>query len=599
MTNPMPESVAAAPAAVPQQKRNRTQGRVVECNGTEAKISAFAQTGDATGENWAVGQLISIQTGDNRVVGLLYRVENDIAAQQIGVDGAITLCVELSGEVRPDQHRGFVFSGGISNYPHIGAVAHRIRKEDLATIYKASDKSAVTVGSLSQAADIPAVVSVDALLSRHFAVVGTTGTGKSTAVTLILHLIAKHKLNQRILILDPHNEYTSAFGPKANTITADSLDLPFWLLNLEEFQQVVFRGREGSEEEVDALREFIPKAKSIYRYGVGNTVRRKAGSGASFTADTPVPYRLADLLKLIDEEIGSLDGALRRLTLRHLKARLEAVIADPRFNFLFGSHDATDRIEDVLSNIYRVPLNGKPITVFQMSGIPSEVVNSVASVLCRLAFDIALASNSKVKTLVVCEEAHRYIPADVSSGFAPTRGAIARIAKEGRKYGVSLAIITQRPNELDPTILSQCNTIFSLRLGNDADQDVMRKAISNGSRSTLAFLSSLADRECIAFGSAVSTPMRMRFRNLAASARPSSQNVADGSDIEASADASLGDIVTSLRGTNPNEPSEAAGEEWIVLDEDQAPPAAVRAPAPQPEQDMSLKRRSLLRRKSG
>lgn len=594
MTNPAPKP-AETPAAA-KQARNRAQGRVVECNGTEAKISAFSQSGDAKGEYWAVGQLLSIQTGENRVVGLLYKVENDYVAQAKGIDGAITLCVELSGEVRPDQHRGFIFSGGISNYPHIGAIVHRIRKEDLSTIYRASDKSAVTIGSLSQASDIPAVVSVDALLSRHFAVVGTTGTGKSTAVTLILHLIAKHKLNQRILILDPHNEYTSAFGPKANTITAESLDLPFWLLNLEEFQQVVFRGREGSEEEVDALREFIPKAKTVYRYGVGTGVRRKAGAGASFTADTPVPYRLADLLKLIEEEIGSLDGALRRLTLRHLKARLEAVISDPRFAFLFGSHNATDRIEDVLSNIYRVPLNGKPITVFQMSGIPSEVVNSVASVLCRLAFDMALASQSKVKTLVVCEEAHRYIPADVSSGFAPTRGAIARIAKEGRKYGVSLAIITQRPNELDPTILSQCNTVFSLRLGNDADQDVMRKAISNGSRSTLAFLSSLADRECIAFGSAVSTPMRMRFRNLAASARPSSQHVEDGDNIDAASNANLTDIVTSLRGSSASDVQESDNEEWIVMDDQ---PQAAAASAPDMSDDPKLSRRSLLRRKTG
>ncbi|MEM7461031.1 MAG: ATP-binding protein, partial [Pseudomonadota bacterium] len=222
---------------------------------------------------------------------------------------------------------------------------------------------------------------------------------------------------------------------------------------------------------------------------------------------------------------------------------------------------------------------------------------SVASVLCRLAFDVALASNSKVKTLVVCEEAHRYIPADVSSGFAPTRGAIARIAKEGRKYGVSLAIITQRPNELDPTILSQCNTIFSLRLGNDADQDVMRKAISNGSRSTLAFLSSLADRECIAFGSAVSTPMRMRFRNLAASARPSSQNVSDGGDVDATANASLTDIVTSLRGTKGDEPSASEGEEWVVMD--QEPEPAVAAPTPDAAQETNLKRRSLLKRKTG
>ena len=335
MTNPVAKPTAPTPSKT--VTRNRAQGLVTECTGTEAKVSAFSKRDVETGQSWAVGQLISIQVGDNRVVGLLYNVEKDTSSPAKSDDGAITLSVELSGEVRPDPQRGFVFSGGISNYPHIGAVAHRIRKEDLSTIYKASDASAVTIGSLSQASDIAAVVSVDALLSRHFAVVGTTGTGKSTAVTLILHLIAKHKLNQRILILDPHNEYTSAFGPKANTITAETLDLPFWLLNLEEFQQVVFRGREGSEEELDALREFIPKAKMVYRYGSSTGVRRKQGAGTSFTADTPVPYRLADLLSLIDEEIGSLDGALRRLTLRHLKARLEAVIGDPRFHFLFGS----------------------------------------------------------------------------------------------------------------------------------------------------------------------------------------------------------------------------------------------------------------------
>ena len=594
MTIPSPET---AHTTIPSpEDRNRATGYVIECNGTEARIAATTGSGDESEDYWAVGQLLSIQVGKNRVVGLLYKVDSEGADWGNSRENTITLCVELSGEVRQDEQRGPVFSGGISQYPHLGAVAHKIRKKDLITIYKSSDPSAVTIGSLSQAPDIPAVVSVDALLSRHFSVVGTTGTGKSTAVTLILHLIAKHKANQRILILDPHNEYTSAFGSKANTITADTLDLPFWLLNLEEFQQVIFRGRTGSDEEVDALREFIPKAKVAYRFGSGTGVRRKASAGSSFTADTPVPYRIADLLKLLDEEIGSLDGALRRLTLRRLKARIEAVINDPRFSFLFGSHNATDRIEDVLGNIYRVPIEGKPITVFQMSGIPSEVVNSVASVLCRLAFDIALASNSKVKTLVVCEEAHRYIPADVSSGFAPTRGAIARIAKEGRKYGVSLAIITQRPNELDPTILSQCNTIFSLRLGNDADQDVMRKAISNGSRSTLAFLSSLADRECIAFGSAISTPMRMRFRNLAASARPSSQNVSDENEAEAAANTSLTDIVIGLRGSAGQSDHDNDDDEWIV-NEDAVLPGAT--PAGNAPQNPNLTARSLLKRKSG
>lgn len=569
------DSPPARPSAegVPAQ-RNRALGYVIDCDGTRAKVATVAGKDSESEDYWAVGQLISIQVGANRVVGLLYKVENDSRNWHPDKPNEITLCIELNGEVRTLEDGSSKFSTGISVYPHLGSEVHRIRKQDLITIYKSSDSSAVTVGSLSQSRDIPAVISVDALLSRHFSVVGTTGTGKSTAVTLLLHLIAERKKNQRILILDPHNEYASAFAKKAHTITAETLDLPFWLLNLEEFSQVIFRGREGSDEEIDALREFIPKAKVLYREGRQKGLRRQTNSGG-ITADTPLPFRLAELLSLLEEEIGSLDGAMRRLTLRRLKSRLEAAINDPRFAFMFGSHNATDRIEDVLGDIYRVPLDGKPITVFQMSGIPSEVVNSVASVLCRLAFDLALASDSRIKTLVVCEEAHRYIPADTESGFAPTRSAIARIAKEGRKYGVSLAIITQRPNELDPTILSQCNTIFSLRLGNDADQDMMRKAISNGSRSTTAFLSSLADRECIAFGSAVSTPMRMMFRNVPESIRPSSQHVSGETAAESVANTSLTDIVAALRGTSGDDENlDDADADWVV--KDSAPQPSVR-----------------------
>ncbi|MEM8616017.1 MAG: ATP-binding protein, partial [Pseudomonadota bacterium] len=443
MTTPQTVKPAARPPEPPAKKRNRSVGYVVDCDGTRARIVTLAGANDESADYWAVGQLISIQVGQNRVVGLLYKVEADQNGWQSSQKNKISIYVELSGEVRPTGKGGHVFSSGISIYPHLGAIAHRIRKADLITIYKSSDPSAVTIGALSQATDIPAVISVDALLSRHFAVVGTTGTGKSTSVTLILHLIAQSKLNQRILILDPHNEYTSAFADKSHTITSDDLDLPFWLLTLEEMSQVVFRGREGSAEEMDALREFIPKAKAYYRNGGQKGIRRQSGgSGGALTADTPVPYRMADLLQLMEKEIGSLDGAMRRLTLRRLKARLEAALNDPRFSFLFGSHDATDRIERVLGDIYRVPINDRPITVLQLSGIPSEVVNSVVSVLCRMAFDMALASDSRVKTLVVCEEAHRYIPKDQNSGFAPTRSAIARIAKEGRKYGVSIAIIT-------------------------------------------------------------------------------------------------------------------------------------------------------------
>ena len=576
-------------------RSNRSIGHVISCDGTRARIVTVAGSNNESEDYWAVGQQLSIQVGPNRVVGLLYQVEVD--KDDWGPEGqnSIILSVELAGEVRSNDKGQKYFSSGISSYPYMGAHAHRMRKEDLTAIYRSSDPSAVAIGSLSQSRDIPALISVDALLARHFSVVGTTGTGKSTAVSLLLHLIIEKRPTQRILILDPHNEYTSAFGNKAHTITAENLDLPFWLLELEEFAQVIFRGREENNEEIDALREFIPKAKILYREGKNPTLRKHQTAQTGITADTPMPYRLADLLGLLDDEIGSLDGAIRRLSLRRLKSRLEAAINDPRFGFIFGSHNATDRMDRVLGNIYRIPIQGKPITVFQMSGIPSEVVNSIASVLCRLAFDLALASESRIKTLVVCEEAHRYIPVDVDSAFAPTRAAIARIAKEGRKYGVSLAVITQRPHELDPTILSQCNTILAMRLGNDEDQNVMSKAISNASRSSLAFLSSLADRECIAFGRAVSTPMRMVFRTLAASARPTSQHVHEDASSDGSETAEITSIVKAMRGkVQITEEFPIDDEDWIVKEDDPAFDAPVVETAP-PETKRAL---SLLRRKA-
>lgn len=517
-------------------------GHVVYCDGTNARVRSELGKAGESEDYWNIGQLFVIDVGGNSVIGLLHRVETEAGNWNAGQSNAVILYLELTGEVRPDGNGGRYFSGGISAYPYVGSEAHRIRRKDLQSIYASSDPSAVAIGALSQSRDIPAMVSIDALLSRHFAVVGTTGTGKSTAVTLLLHMIARAKPDQRILILDPHNEYASAFGSNAHIITADTLDLPFWMLTLDEMVQVLFRGSSPDYEEIDLLRDLIPRAKHQYQSGAKNGLRR-SGSTGGMTSDTPMPYRFADLIELINDDIGSLDGSDRRVILKRLKHRLEAACRDPRFGFLFGSNDATDRMSRVMGDIFRVPINGKPITVFQLSGIPSEVVNSVASVLCRLAFQMAVASSATIKTLVVCEEAHRYIPANQNDGFEPTRLEIARIAKEGRKYGVSLAVVTQRPNELDATILSQCNTIFSLRLGNDLDQEVMRKAISNSSRSSLAFLSSLADRECIAFGSAVPTAMRMTFRTLKKAAQPASAN----SMAETSGETDIESVIASIR----------------------------------------------------
>ncbi|WP_421859265.1 ATP-binding protein [Oricola sp.] len=493
-------------------RRNRTDGFVMFCDGTHAVITS--RSGSVSEDYWSVGQLISIQVGKNRVVGMLYKVDTGLESWHRDEENEIRIYVELVGEITENDRGDVRFSGGISTYPHLGAVAHRIRSKDLLAIYENKDARAVEVGRLSQDASIPALISIDSLISRHFAIVGTTGVGKSTAVTLLLRKIVETRPDVRILILDPHNEFSSAFPDLAVTINDRDLDLPFWMFRLEEFAEVLYRGRSAIPEEVDILRDLIPVAKAQFQNNDQPTLRRSTES-TSITSDTPVPYRISDLMRLLDEQIGLLENREIRPHLKALMGRIDAAANDPRYRFMFANKTIEDNIAEVASTIYRVPANGKPITAFQMSGMPSEVVNSVASVLCRLAFDLAIWSRSRIQTLVVCEEAHRYIPTDQNAGFAPTRSAIARIAKEGRKYGVYLGIITQRPGELDETILSQCNTYFSMRLGNDRDQEIMRRAISGSSRSAINFLPSLANREAIAFGQGVSTPMRMTFQSVA------------------------------------------------------------------------------------
>jgi len=142
----------------------------------------------------------------------------------------------------------------------------------------------------------------------------------------------------------------------------------------------------------------------------------------------------------------------------------------------------------VLSRLFRVPVGGKPITIVELTGLPPEVVNVVVSVLCRMAFDFALWGEGQVPVTLVCEEAHRYVPLNPAAGFEPCKRAIAKIAKEGRKYGASLCVVTQRPAEIDPTILSQCNTVFALRMSNERDQEIVTSALSDTSTGLLEFL---------------------------------------------------------------------------------------------------------------
>ncbi len=550
-----------------KQPPERVLGRVIACDGARATILSAVSTGSwLAGDAWAIGRMISINLGSSRIVALVYRVHAVEAAWTDTAENPIRIEVEFLGEVLEGPDGKTRFQSGITNYPPIGAVAHRIRTGDLALVHDLGERGGVVIGQITQDASIPATVNIQDMLSRHFALLGTTGVGKSSAVALLLRKAVAVRPRLRVLILDPHNEYSSAFPELALTIDGDALDLPFWMFKQEELAEVVFRGRPALDDEPDILREVVAAARTRYRTPTAPDLARDLGSSllkrpldiggpraagpepvqAQASHDAPTPYRLKDVFAIVDELIGLHEQRWPRAALRSLKVRLESLHADPRYRFMFGRANMYETMAPILGQIFRVPMHGRPITAFQLGGLPGEVVNAVASVLSRLAFELAVASQGAIEVLVLCEEAHRYVPSDPQLGFAPTRQAIARIAKEGRKYGAYLGVVTQRPGELDPTIMSQCSTIFAMRLANERDQQIIRSAISDASASTIAFLSSIGNREAIAFGEGVATTMRMRFAALAPHELPAMGGKA-AAEEGARFDPTLDDLVRRMR----------------------------------------------------
>ncbi|MCB1386116.1 MAG: DUF87 domain-containing protein [Nitratireductor sp.] len=529
----------------------RVEGRVIDCNAHHATVAADIEDHeDHQGRFWAVGQIISISVGENRVIGQTAKVVSENHTWTPGGRNRIIIHAELIGEISQDDDRTR-FSTGISNFPYMGCIAHRIRSADLQTIFDNVSATTIEIGHVTQDPTIAAKIDFEQLLSRHFAVVGSTGVGKSTAVTLMLRKIVEARQDIRVVLLDPHNEFGSAFPDHGYVLNAERLVLPFWLFSLEELAEVIFRGQEGLEIEKEMLRDLIVATK---QQALNESLQERSSlvkatpSQQRINSDTPIPYRMTDLIRQVDARYGKLDNKAEKPHLRSLRDRIESISNDGRFQFMFDpTRCGGDRINDVISEIFRIPRSGRPVCVLEMSGLPAEVVSSVVSVICRLTFELGMRSDGAIQTLVVCEEAHRYIPADPKAGFWPTRAAIGRIAKEGRKYGAYLGIITQRPSDLDSTILSQCNTTFAMRLSNRRDQEIVRGAFSSGAQSTIAFLPSIANRECIAFGEAVYSPMRMTFEHVRDEALPGARIRENQHAIRAGKAINLSAVIQKMR----------------------------------------------------
>jgi DNA helicase HerA-like ATPase len=512
----------------------RPLGRVQAVTGSTAsvRLRVTRQPSESDDGRATVGRFLGIRTGASLLVGLMTKV----AAPPLQGGGEpgdyATGEIDLLGEIKTDESGAPYFQRGVTAYPMIGDAADPITSEELRLVYGPARGNTIDVGHLQQDSSIRACINVDDMLHKHFAIFGTTGVGKSSGVALILRQILEARPDLRIFLIDPHNEYGHCFEDRAHVLNPRNLKLPFWLFNFEETIDVFFRGRPGVDEEVAILAEVIPVAKTLFgadRDGDRQSLRKIDAKSTGFTVDTPVPYRLQDLVGLIDERMGKLENRAQWAKYHRLISRIEAVRNDPRYGFMFDNANVGgDTMVDVLSQLFRLPAQGKPVTIMQLAGFPAEVVDSVVSVMCRMAFDFGLWSDGAVPLLFVCEEAHRYAPADRSIGFGPTRKAVSRIAKEGRKYGVYLSLITQRPAELDATIISQCSTLFAMRMANDRDQAIVRAAVSDAAASLLAFVPSLGTREVFAFGEGVALPTRLHFKELPAHLIPRSEAVTRG-----------------------------------------------------------------------
>lgn len=540
------------------------------------------------GEGYRIGQVgsfVRIPLGFVDLYGVVSQVGAGAAPtneDKEQIYGNRWVKVQMVGESR----RGCAFERGISQHPTIDDRVHIVTEKDLRAIYGSGDPwDYVSIGHLASAESIPSLININKLVTRHCAVVGTTGSGKSTTVAGLLNSLSDPERypSARIILFDIHGEYAKALSDRSSVlrVSADTakgqkgLYVPFWALSFDELAALAF-GELGDDaktivgDAIVQLKQESLEAKARDGIDVGRV-----------TADSPVPFSLHRLWfelhqrahhTLIPKPGGSNDdvevayvlgtdgqpvqkgdaltvtpplyrtvkttgpaservqhGRDESIPKRSLSI-LASKLKDPRLAFLFNPdqwmpnfHGGTDKDIDSLLEAWIGGSN--PISILDLSGIPSSILNDLIGALLRILYDSIFWARDLPEggrerpLLIVLEEAHAYL-AKENSGSAAV--AVRRIAKEGRKYGVGMMIVSQRPSEIDTTILSQCGTIFALRLANDTDRGHISGAASDNLKGLFDMLPVLRTGEAIIVGEAVSLPVRTLITPPPINRRPDS-----------------------------------------------------------------------------
>lgn len=409
------------------------------------------------------------------------------------------------------------FERGIDILPTVNSDVFAVLPETIDMVYESYAEGNFSIGKLSLIPTQDAKINLDAFLSRHAAILGQTGGGKSWTVASILQKFANFP-KATVVLFDLHGEYKTAFGNYAEYIDATDLELPYWLMNSEELLGLmVDRSESAAPNQIAKFKELLQEAKEEHEENKNLGIPK-------ITIDTPVYFdfeNIIDEFRRLDTEMvsgqrgqkkGPLHGQFTRLLMR-----IDSRLNDKRYDLIFHpkKYNTSASMEDLFRKILGEEKdNPKKIVVIDMSSIPFDVRNSVISLILRCLFDFAYwykrVNNKSYPIAVFCDEAHIYLnDKDVLS--EPARISAERIAKEGRKYGISITVISQRPREVSATILSQCNTFLCLRIINPDDQIYVKNLLPDSIRGIVSMFSTLRRGECILFGDSVIMPTRIKI----------------------------------------------------------------------------------------
>ncbi len=450
-----------------------------------------------------IGSYVIMPSNDRTVIGNIVSVRShDLSS----IDDKLTLKppkklmeIQLIGTLQNGR-----FSRGVSSFPLLGNQVYPAIIEDLKTIFSTFRENNFSLGSLSLMDQERLYLDPNKFFAKHVALFGSTGSGKSCTTASVLQKVQQLE-NTHIILLDLHGEYEPAFVEHGNIIKITELELPYWLMNFDELCETFV-----DENEPSAHNQMMVMKDAILDSKRGKNLTLKE----FLTIDTPVYFDFLEVsarMRSLDTErtLGGKEGPFYGQFTRFL-VRLESKIQDRRYEFLFKpkKYKSSDTFNELLTRLFGID-TGKRVTVLDLSRVPFDVINVLISLLGRIIFDFNLWNSARhnFPILIVFEEAHTYLSAVGKSNAA--RKTVERIAKEGRKYGVSCMIVSQRPSEISETITAQCNNFIAMRLLNPNDQNYVRKLVPDALSSLIDILPTLQQGEAFIIGDAVAIPARV------------------------------------------------------------------------------------------